>query len=140
MDDATSEQRRRRSSPLLAGIAMGDSRKSGRMTQQRQSLDVHEGEENKPWSEAAGAEDYSISPLSSDMEMDDMHSEEDVQDDEETGLTIHARRKRKRRKRRNTRLDERVAAEHNITKEEEKLATQSLLRESLINALFIALW
>ncbi|KAL2358392.1 triose-phosphate transporter family-domain-containing protein [Cryomyces antarcticus] len=74
------------------------------------------------------------------MEMDNLHSDEELVDDEETGLTGHDRRKRGRRKRRNTRLDERILGNVEITKGEEKLATQTLLRTSLINCLLIGLW
>ncbi|TKA78889.1 hypothetical protein B0A49_01654 [Cryomyces minteri] len=74
------------------------------------------------------------------MEMDNLHSDEELVDDEETGLTGRDRRKRRRRKRRNTRLDERILGNVEITKGEEKLATQTLLRTSLINCLLIGLW
>ncbi|GAB7365998.1 hypothetical protein MBLNU230_g7324t1 [Neophaeotheca triangularis] len=89
---------------------------------------------------------------SSDMEMDNMRSDEeeladDDDDDEETGLTKADRKKRRRRKRRNTQLDERVVGNPAVNhsneqdvKAEQKLVTASLLRHTLINVLLIALW
>lgn len=76
---------------------------------------------------------------SSDLELDEMHSDDALEDDEETGLTGVDRKARSNRKRRNTRLDERIAGE-GISKEEKDIATQSLIRTSLINALLIGLW
>jgi len=66
-------------------------------------------------------------------------SEEDLHDDEETGLTKKERDRRKWRKRRNTLLDQRVAPEK-ISEEEKKEADQSVVRSSLINVALIALW
>lgn len=77
---------------------------------------------------------------STDLELDNMRSDDGLEDDEETGLTGRDRRRRRRCKRRNTRLDERVAADVKITKEEEKLAAQSIMKSMLINALLIGLW
>lgn len=77
----------------------------------------------------------------SDWEMDDIDPHDRLEDDEETGLTGHDRRKRSRRKRRNTQLDERVATEEAaIAKVEEQIATQSLIKAAIINAILIALW
>lgn len=102
-----------------------------------QSARIPEEEEGKPSGEES---DYSAGPSSSDLEMDDMRSDEELDDDEETGLTHADRRKRRRRKRKNTRLDERVMGDGKITKEEERLATATMLKTSLINGLLIGLW
>lgn len=80
---------------------------------------------------------------SSDVEMDEMRSGEDIltSDDEETGLTRTERRKQKRRKSRNTRLDERVVADAgDMHKMEKKLARANILRAYAINTALIALW
>lgn len=80
---------------------------------------------------------------SSDWELDDIDdsfSGDGLEDDEETGLTHPERMKRKKRKRRNTRIDERIIEESVITSEEKRLASQNFLRESLINAILIAMW
>lgn len=84
-------------------------------------------------------------PSSSDLEMNDMRSdEEEMTDDEETGLTQAERRKRRRRKRRSTMLDERVAAGNgnpgDLKRTEEQLATATLIRMYGLNAILIALW
>lgn len=77
---------------------------------------------------------------SSDWEMQDIYSDDGLEDDEETGLTDADKRKRRRRKRRNTRLDERVAHDHVEETDEKKIAYQTLVKESLINALLILMW
>jgi solute carrier family 35, member C2 len=77
---------------------------------------------------------------SSDFELDDMLSDEGLEDDEETGLTGTERGKRRRRKRKNAQLDQRVVGGISYTEEEDKLAAQTVIRASLINASLIALW
>jgi solute carrier family 35 protein C2 len=77
---------------------------------------------------------------STDLELDDMCSDEALEDDEETGLTARDRRRRRRRKAKHTRFDERILPEQNLSKEEEKMASQSMLRSMLINGLLIGLW
>lgn len=85
------------------------------------------------------------------MEMSDLRSDdEDLDDDEETGLTHTQRKKRRRRKEQNARLDEQVSGggasiNNSIggTREEEearKIATPTLLRGMVTNALLIGLW
>lgn len=88
----------------------------------------YEEEENNPVSSG------------SDWEMDDIRSDEGLEDDEETGLTIQDRQKRTRRKRRNTLADERVVPDSEISKEEERLATASFMRDAIINSILIGLW
>lgn len=83
----------------------------------------------------------SVTRSSSDWEMDDIHSEDGLEDDEETGLTQQERSKRKRRKRRNTLMEERISQDNkDIAKEEQRLANASFYRDSLINAILIAMW
>ena len=76
---------------------------------------------------------------SSDLEMDNIHENGWLEDDEETGLTSQERKERRKRKRKQSRLDRRVA-DGNITTTEEDVAKQTLIRNSLINALLIGLW
>lgn len=89
-------------------------------------------------------EDSDPAPSSSDLEMNDMRSDEEeaLTDDEETGLTQAERRKRRRRKRRSTMLDERVAASNpgDVKRTEEALAKATLVRTYAINAVLIGLW
>lgn len=101
--------------------------------------------EHKPVAHEDG--DPFRSPSSDTMEMDDMASDEDLDDDEETGLTHAERKKRRRRKDDNSRLNERVAGDassirstRSIRTEEKKLVDASIVRNITINALLIALW
>jgi solute carrier family 35 protein C2 len=78
---------------------------------------------------------------SEDLEMDDIASDEGLEDDEETGLTGHDRQKRRRRKRRNTHLDQRIVpGSENLREEEDRLANKTFWSAVLLNALFIGLW
>lgn len=87
-------------------------------------------------------DDEDGNPISSgsDWEMDDIRSDDGLEDDEETGLTAQDRQKRMKRKRRNTRTDERIVHDGGVSKEEERLATQSFMHHALINAVLIGLW
>ena len=87
-----------------------------------------------------GKETDSLARSSSDWELDDIHSDEGLEDDEETGLTQQERSKRKKRKRRNTMMDERMAHDSAASKEETRLANASFYRASLINGFLIAMW
>ena len=111
------------------------------------------------WMKAAGSQHASNSRTapgddllerwsSSDtMEMEDMRSDDELDDDEETGLTQPERQKRTRRKEQNARLDKRISGEDriddgtdSINTTEKKLVTTTMLRNTIINALLIALW
>ncbi|KAJ9649066.1 hypothetical protein H2199_000979 [Coniosporium tulheliwenetii] len=133
MDTRTSEHRRRSSSIASAAAnPTNPSRKHRRL----RSENLHEVQEDKA---SPNEGEDSGETGSSDLELDEMHSDDALEDDEETGLTGVDRKARSNRKRRNTRLDERIAGE-GISKEEKDIATQSLIRTSLINALLIGLW
>ncbi|KAF1820545.1 TPT-domain-containing protein, partial [Dissoconium aciculare CBS 342.82] len=75
-----------------------------------------------------------------DLEMDNLRAEDDLQDDEETGLTQHERREEQQRKQRNTRLDERFAGESSTSKTEEQLTQMAVFKNMAINAVLIGLW
>ena len=108
------------------------------------SLPGHNGSTAADSSTAVIHEDSA--PSSSDVEMNDMRSddEDEMTVDEETGLTQAERRKRRRRKRRSARLDERVAgggaSPGDLKRAEEQLAKANLLSMYGINAVLIALW
>lgn len=89
-----------------------------------------------PKLERASDDDLSTSE---DVELDEL-SDDGLQDDEETGLTKKDKSKRKRRRRRNTLLDQRIAADVQITAEEKREADQNVVKRSLINGLLIGLW
>ncbi|KAI5206193.1 TPT-domain-containing protein [Aureobasidium subglaciale] len=89
-----------------------------------------------------GYEEEETNPVSSgsDWEMDDIRSDDGLEDDEETGLTVQDRQKRTKRKRRNTMADERIVPESEVSKEEERLASASFMRDAIINCILIGLW
>lgn len=69
----------------------------------------------------------------------DDFSDEDLHDDEETGLTTKERRRKQKKKRRNTLLDQRIARD-NVTAEEKKEADQTVVRKLAVNGTLIGLW
>ncbi len=134
MDPESSGHRRRRSSLLsnLDGTTPGSSRdKSSRSPPIGQSRIAED-----PKLERASDDDLSTSE---DVELDEL-SDDGLQDDEETGLTKKDKSRRKRRRRRNTLLDQRIAADVQITAEEKREADQNVVKRSLINGLLIGLW
>ncbi|KAF2115570.1 triose-phosphate transporter family-domain-containing protein [Lophiotrema nucula] len=135
MEDEPVANHARRRSSSLAG-APGRSQKESRKQRRQRSEHIAEADEDTPES----ATDHSDS--SEKSESDDLDEMRDgLEDDEETGLTGRDRRRRRKRKRRNTLLDQRVVNDGlQYTKEEEKLADQSLLRSMLVNTLLIGLW
>lgn len=66
-------------------------------------------------------------------------SDEDLHDDEETGLTAKERKGKQRKKRRNTLLDQRIARDK-ISAEEKKQADQNVVRNLAVNGCLIGLW
>ncbi|RYP16455.1 hypothetical protein DL765_005132 [Monosporascus sp. GIB2] len=65
-------------------------------------------------------------------------SDEDLHDDEETGLTKKDRKRKRSKRRRNTRLDQRIARDK-LSEEERKEADQNVVRSLAINAVLIGL-
>ncbi|KAF2088637.1 TPT-domain-containing protein [Saccharata proteae CBS 121410] len=135
-----SHSRRRSTSSSFGGVGRSNSLKSARSHRRAKSEHIPEAPEDK--NEFNDDRDSSYSSDSSDLEMDRMHDDDGIEDDEETGLTGKDRRRRRKRKRRHTRLDERIASDSmpTITKEEEKIATASFIQASLVNVLLIGLW
>jgi solute carrier family 35 protein C2 len=92
------------------------------------------------------AEDHDSSEMTSsdDLEMDPLYSDDDMNDDEETGLTSAERAKRRQQKRRRTRLDERIAGSasetHDISQQEDRVVTRYVMKNLIINALLIGSW
>ena len=84
--------------------------------------------------------DLSALSTSDDVELDELASEDGLEDDEETGLTIAERKERTRRKIRRMQLDQRVAVDHKSSKQEQMEANQSVIKNSIINAILIGLW
>ena len=113
-------------SPIKAGIGR-DSRQEEPKTGDRERL-------------IGEREHLDDESTSEDVELDDLSEEEELQDDEETGLTGKHKDRRKRKRRRNTLLDQRVAANITITAEEKKEADQNVVKNLLINGFLIGLW
>ncbi|ORY11843.1 triose-phosphate transporter family-domain-containing protein [Clohesyomyces aquaticus] len=139
MDEHPAVNHARRRSSSLAGAVRGPSKPNSKEQRRTRSEHIPEGDEDNSASDSEHS-DSSGKTESTDLELDDMRSEDGLEDDEETGLTGRDRRQRRRRKRRNTRLDQRVVEEVRFTKDEEKLANQSLIHSMLINTLLIGLW
>ncbi|KAI0206409.1 triose-phosphate transporter family-domain-containing protein [Astrocystis sublimbata] len=70
---------------------------------------------------------------------DDSLSDEDLHDDEETGLTNKDKRRKQKKRRRNARLDQRIARDK-LTDEQRRQADQYVFRKLVVNAGLIALW
>lgn len=124
---ANSRHTRRRSArrPIDTTDASGNNR-VGEQEEVRWSL------EEDAWSE----ED---SKSNSDNAGYSGRSDDDGQDDEETGLT-GTRGKKSRRRREGRGLDRRIVKDSEITSEEKKEADQSVIKNMLINGMFIGLW
>ncbi|XDG09359.1 hypothetical protein ABKA04_008974 [Annulohypoxylon sp. FPYF3050] len=84
-------------------------------------------------------ENHSRDASRSEGKDEDSMSEEDLHDDEETGLTKKDKRRKQAKRRRNTRLDQRIARDR-ITDEERKEADQNVFKKLVINAILIGLW
>ncbi|KAI7210563.1 TPT-domain-containing protein [Hortaea werneckii] len=87
------------------------------------------------------AEESDMGPSNSDVE--GTRSDDDREDDEETGLTHTERKQRRQRLEKNTTLDERVVGGGDNThprRDPEQMASASLVRTTVINAAFIAFW
>lgn len=79
--------------------------------------------------------------IGKDESGDDSFTDEDLQDDEETGLTRKDKQRRQKKRIRNTQLDQRVARDRNdISKEERKEADKTVFRSLMINLVLILLW
>jgi solute carrier family 35 protein C2 len=125
MEPDGSGHRRRRSS--LMNAINADAKKSPRTRSPIKAGSIQEEAKLAELDELSGSDDAEL-------------SDDDLQDDEETGLTRKVRSKRRRRKRRNTLLDQRIVGDSNITAEEKKQADQNVLKKGIINAILIGLW
>ena len=134
MEPETSGHRRRRSS-LLNNLDTNIQTKTKKSPVSGGSghLSIPDGKARD-----GSSEDESRS-TSDDVELEDL-SDEDLHDDEETGLTKKDKKRKKRRRRRNTLLNQRVAAEVKLTEMEKRDALRNVVKRLLINGSLIALW
>ncbi|KAG5928646.1 hypothetical protein E4U42_000252 [Claviceps africana] len=70
----------------------------------------------------------------------DSSSDEDVQDDEEMGLTSKDRARKQKKRRKNMLLDNRIVREKNLSADEKKEADRHFVRNLFINGCLILLW
>jgi len=81
-----------------------------------------------------------VSGGSSDWEMGHMDSEDEVGDDEETGLTKADKRLQAKQKKRKMLLKNRIVPENSQKSAEDELASKTFAKAALVNAILIALW
>lgn len=101
--------------------------------------DRNDEQEEVRWSLEEDAWSEEDSKSNSDNGRYGGRSDDDGQDDEETGLT-GSRGKRSRQRREGRGLDRRIVKDSEITSEEKKEADQSVIKNMLINGMFIGLW
>ncbi|KAI9838509.1 MAG: Triose-phosphate Transporter [Sclerophora amabilis] len=138
---------RRRRSLLQDGSATtdgsgGNEWKGNKYKSQKRRRRAHD-EIQEEGKDLAGDEyhsDISSQSTSDDVEMEELPSDEGLEDDEETGLTGQDRRRRRRKKKSNTRLDSRVARDGSVKSLERTIADQSVLKKSIVNTLLILSW
>lgn len=70
----------------------------------------------------------------------DSFSDEDLHDDEETGLTGKDKRRKQKKRRRNTRLDQRIVPDQDISPDEQKEADKTVLKRLMVNGVLILMW
>lgn len=134
MDSIAPQGHRRRRSTLTANLNASQPSNS-RTGRPRATSIKNPGDLEAKISE----EDQSRDASRSDNKDEDSLSEEDLHDDEETGLTKKDKRRKQAKRRRNTRLDQRIARDR-ITDEERKEADQNVFKKLAINAVLIGLW
>ena len=132
------EHRRRRSSQISSGGRPVGSPSRSRATSGRGPASNGLSDEPKISEEDLDANGFAIRK---DDSGDESYSDEDLQDDEETGLTRKDRHRRQKKRKRNTQLDQRIArGDNDISAEERKEADKSVLKTLLINGFLILLW
>ncbi|GAP84814.1 putative triose-phosphate transporter [Rosellinia necatrix] len=139
MDAITPASHRRRRSTLSASLnaSLPSSSRSGRP---RAASIKAPGDTEPKISEENGLAPHGLGPNGrADGEDNDALSDEDLHDDEETGLTLQDKRRKRDKRRRNTRLDQRIARD-NLTDEERNEADRNVIRKLAINAVLIGLW
>lgn len=120
------------------GHARGNS-KSSKGNSRAQSNTRAEPGEAKISEENDAADFAADAGKAEETDEDSALSDEDLHDDEETGLTRKDRRRKRAKRRRNTRLDNRVIRDK-ITDEERKEADQNMAKTLATNAILIGLW
>ncbi|KAI1493760.1 triose-phosphate transporter family-domain-containing protein [Biscogniauxia mediterranea] len=136
MDSIAPAGHRRRRSTLTAGQSAPQPAGNSRTSRPRAHSVKNSGDPGAKISEESLGPGASSRP---DDRHDESYSDEDLHDDEETGLTKADRRRKRDKRRRNTRLDQRIVRDR-ITDEERKEADQTMMRKLAINSVLIGLW
>lgn len=71
---------------------------------------------------------------------DSFSDDEDIQDDEEMGLTKKDKTRKQKKRRRNTLLDNRIAREKHLSDDERKEADRNVAKSLFVNGILILLW
>lgn len=138
MDAIAPAGHRRRRSTLTASAGFPSASRTPHHTR---SLSVKgpAGESEPKISEEGTSSEFTRPDHRANNDSEGSISDEDLHDDEETGLTKKERERKKAKKRRNTRLDQRVAREK-LTDEERHLADVNVVKRLAINMCLIGLW
>lgn len=141
MDALTPASHRRRTSGSLS--SQGRRRSSRRSSQSRRTrgttgptMTLADGKISEEGSSVLGGTSWSRQQQHRDQ---DSFSDEDLHDDEETGLTGKDKRRKRAKKKRHTRLDQRIVRE-GLTAEDKRVADQNVFRKAVINVVLILLW
>ncbi|KAK7423316.1 hypothetical protein QQX98_001107 [Neonectria punicea] len=95
-------------------------------------------DDSKISEESAGADGFANRH---DDTGDESYTDEDLQDDEETGLTTKGKHRKQKKRRRHTQLDQRIAREkNNLSAEERKEADKDVVKRLVVNGVLILLW
>lgn len=138
MDPITPGGHRRRRSTLTGAGSVPPI--SSRITRPRgNSIKAGPSEAAPKISEEANSSELARPDHHANLHSDAYVSDEDLHDDEETGLTNKDKRRKRAKKRRNTRLDQRVARD-NLSEEQKREADLHVARRLAINLCLIGLW
>ncbi|KAJ4295893.1 hypothetical protein N0V88_004595 [Collariella sp. IMI 366227] len=137
MDAVTPSGHRRRRSSLInpASNATHSRHRSPRACSQSLRGPANNGDDEDKIVEESSDEDAPRLGDVSDMELTD----EDLHDDEETGLTGKDRRRKRRRRTKNQQLDQRVVRD-TVSQEEKKEADRNVVKNLVVNGVLIGLW
>ncbi len=137
MDSVTPSGHRRRRSSLINPAGASNSRHRSPLSRSQSSRSpVHADDDDKIVEESS--DDVSLQP--GEVDETDL-PDEDLHDDEETGLTGKDKRRKRRRRRRNQLLDQRIVKDdEGISPEEKKEADRNVVKSLVINGVLIGLW
>lgn len=122
--------------PDMGGV--GDSRRNGSTGILRN--DRKESRNHTALGNEGQGSDFSSASASDDLELDQLSSDDEVSDDEETGLTKNHLGSRRRKRRKHHEADDSVLETANINMEKRISADKSVLKALIVNVSLIAAW